>query len=242
MRPASASIKNYRPNVIASSKSWNKNLAKKLAEVTGEEFVLISDPFELTVSSLKKINPDYIFFPHWSQIIGSEIYDNFKCIIFHMTDLPFGRGGSPLQNLIVRGIHDTQVSAIRCVKEVDAGPVYLKKPLSLYGSAEEIYMRASDVIENMIIEIIQKDIIPKNQGGAPTLFKRRKPNEGNLEEATSLKQVFDMIRMLDAEGYPHAFISVGDFQIEFTRASYKSDGIVADVKIKLKTQDKEKEL
>ena len=38
-----------------------------------------------------------------SQYTGiQEIHENYKCIIFHMTDLPFGRGGSPLQNLISR--------------------------------------------------------------------------------------------------------------------------------------------
>ena len=47
-----------------------------------------------------------------------------------MTDLPYGRGGSPLQNLIVRGHKHTMISAIKCVKELDAGPIYLKKPLT----------------------------------------------------------------------------------------------------------------
>ena len=42
-----------------------------------------------------------------------------------MTDLPFGRGGSPLQNLIVRGYKETMLSAIKCVGEVDAGPIYI---------------------------------------------------------------------------------------------------------------------
>ena len=59
-----------------------------------------------------------------------------------MTDLPFGRGGSPLQNLITRGISKTKISALRCNEEIDAGPIYLKRPLSLHGSAEEIYQLA----------------------------------------------------------------------------------------------------
>jgi len=36
-------------------------------------------------------------------IILKEIFENYEIILFHMTDLPYGRGGSPLQNLIVRG-------------------------------------------------------------------------------------------------------------------------------------------
>ena len=53
-----------------------------------------------------------------------------------MTDLPFGRGGSPLENLILRGHTSTVISAIKCAPELDSGDIYLQKPLSLYGSAE----------------------------------------------------------------------------------------------------------
>ena len=60
-----------------------------------------------------------------------------------MTDLPYGRGGSPLQNLIIRGHRDTQLTALKCEENVDEGPVYAKTPLSLSGSAEEILARGA---------------------------------------------------------------------------------------------------
>lgn len=219
--------------VVASGRVWNSGMAKTLSTRTGFDFVLISDPKELTAAELASINPKYVFFPHWSHHIDSSIYEQFECVIFHMTDLPFGRGGSPLQNLIARGIYETKISALRCVEEMDAGPIYLKRPFSLYGSAEEIYLRASNVIEDMITEILQKLPEPNPQEGVPTLFKRRKPEEGDLATAQSLEQAFDLIRMLDAEGYPNAFLNIGPFKLEFTRASRRSDQIVADVRIVL---------
>ena len=45
----------------------------------------------------------------------SEIIRNYECICFHETDLPFGRGGSPIQNLIVRGFKTTKISAIKMI-------------------------------------------------------------------------------------------------------------------------------
>ena len=60
-------------------------------------------------------------------MIPSKIYQKFETIIFHMTDVPFGRGGSPLQNLIIRGYKISKLSAIKCTKKIDGGPVYLKK-------------------------------------------------------------------------------------------------------------------
>jgi len=217
--------------VVASHRSWNRNIANRLQKNLNLEFILISDPDLLTFDYLRKIQPQYVFFPHWSYRIPKEIFTDFECVVFHMTDLPFGRGGSPLQNLITRGIYETKVTALRCSEELDAGGIYLKKPLSLYGSAEEIFIRASQIIEEMIAEIIENKYTPIPQSGEPKVFKRREPQQSNLQGAISLQDVFDHIRMLDAEGYPHAFIQVGSLRFEFTRASLKTGSVLADVKI-----------
>ena len=219
--------------VLVSDRSWNKGMIKNLVSRTGYDFVLISDKNNLNIEALSSIDPQFIFFPHWSHRIPNTIFERFKCVIFHMTDLPYGRGGSPLQNLIVRGIYETKITALHCVEEMDAGPVYLKKPLSLHGSAEEIFLRAAETMEDMIMEIINKNPVSVPQGGSPTLFARRKPHEGDLARTTSLVEVFDLIRMLDANGYPNAFVNIGPFKLEFTRASRKSAEVIADVKISL---------
>jgi methionyl-tRNA formyltransferase len=225
--------------VIATSKPWNQALPEKLHISTGQRFHLISNPADLTLTRLTELRPRYIFFPHWSHRIPADVFKNYECVIFHMTDLPFGRGGSPLQNLIASGICETQITALRCVEELDAGPIYLKRPLSLHGSAEEIYLRASGVVEQMIVEIVKTNPQPLEQTGEPTFFKRRTPAQGNLLDAASLDQAFDLIRMLDADGYPNAFINAGSLRLEFTRASRKTGSLIADVRITL--QDKNTE-
>jgi methionyl-tRNA formyltransferase len=197
--------------ILASSRQWNEPLAIRLRSRLGAKVILINRGADLNSSHLTELQPRYIFLPHWSHIIPEEVHGNFECVVFHMTDLPFGRGGSPLQNLIARGIYQTKISAIRCVQELDAGPIYLKRDLSLHGSAEEIFIRASQVIEDMIVEIATTRPEPHPQHGEPTMFKRRRPEESNLEDLTTLDQVFDYIRMLDAEGYPAAFLEVGKF-------------------------------
>lgn len=225
--------------VIASQKPWQKNIAESLQKRTGHEFVLISDPEKFNATALTSLNPRYVFLPHWSHRVDASIYERLECIIFHMTDVPFGRGGSPLQNLIARGIYETKISAIRCAADLDAGPVYLKRPLSLYGSAEEIFIRGSKVIEEMIIEILEKRPRPVEQQGEVTVFKRRTPEQGDLGAAKSLNEVFDLIRMLDAEGYPRAFLNVGQLRIEFSRASIEVDRVLADVQISLSPVQKQ---
>jgi methionyl-tRNA formyltransferase len=65
------------------------------------------------------------------------------------------------------------------------------------------------------------------------VFRRRRPEDGDLVRAKSLLQAFDAIRMLDAEGYPPAFVRAGPFRIEFTRASLRTGRVLADARITL---------
>ncbi len=224
--------------LIADSRCWRPGLDLSVAEKVGLNCQLITDQNQLTIQFLEELNPAYIFFPHWSEIIKPEVYKHYECVIFHMTDLPFGRGGSPLQNLISRGIYETQISALRCVQQLDAGPIYLKRPLSLYGTAREIYMRANAIIEEMIVSIIQNKPIPKGQVGEPVIFKRRKEADSDISGLDNLQKVHDFIRMLDAEGYPRAFIETENLRFEFNRSSLFSDHIFADVIIRRKQNGK----
>ena len=213
-------------------------LIDALLKRSDNELILISQQSSLTSDHLSTIQPRYIFFTHWSHIIPAEIYECYECIIFHMTDLPFGRGGSPLQNLISRGIYETQISALRCVKELDAGPIYLKRPLSLYGTAQEIYMRANAIIEDMIVSLIKDSPVPQEQSGEPVVFKRRNERDGDMAALETLGHANDFIRMLDADGYPPAFLETENLRFEFSRSSIRADHILADVVIKRKLDGK----
>lgn len=186
---------------------------------------------ELTSELLGAFNPDYVFFPHWSFMIDKSIFETYRCIVFHMTDLPYGRGGSPLQNLIVRGHVKTKISAIDVVEKVDAGDIYLKSDLDLSGNAKDIFYRAQVVIESMIKEIIHKDISPVPQLGDPVFFKRRRSSESDMSNLEDLEKVYDYIRMLDSPGYPKAFLETSNFRLEFANSSYNKDMIEAHVRI-----------
>lgn len=220
--------------LILSHKPWNQSLVSKMRVLfPGHKWFYIDKKDSFTQEKLEEIGPDFIFIPHWSYIIASDIYENYTCVVFHMTDLPYGRGGSPLQNLITRGFLDTKISAIKVEKEIDAGPVYLKESLSLHGTAEETFLRANDVIAGMIQEMINNPKDPEPQVGDPVIFKRRTPDMSKIKEDTEdVNQLYDHIRMLDAEGYPKAFIETKFFKFEFTRASLKSNQvIISDVRI-----------
>ncbi len=220
--------------IVATLKPWNLKVFHDIIQHYEGNWYLISEPSELVVEYIEKIDPKYVFFPHWSHIVPSDILAVTTCICFHITDLPYGRGGSPLQNLIAHGHRETVVSALRMTDELDAGPVYLKMPLSLDGLAEEIFLRSANLIAEMIKKIVEENPPAQEQIGEPVVFRRKKPGESKLPvNKKSLQNLFDHIRMVDAHGYPRAFLEQGNFCFEFSRPSLKTDEILADVKITL---------
>ncbi len=218
--------------VLATPHGRHDGLEAVLASREGWVVHRIRDANELTLATLDEFAPHWVLFPHWSYRIPAEIHERYHCVIFHETDVPYGRGGSPVQNLIARGHTETVMTAMECVDEMDAGPVYMKRPLSLFGTAEEILLRAADLIAEMSIELLEVQPDPVPQRGDATVFTRRRPSQSRLTGDEALVDVYDKIRMLDADGYPHAFLEIGDLRLEFTRASLRPGEVVADVRIR----------
>lgn len=220
--------------VIATIRPWNvENAERFCAENRNRHKVyIVTNKRGLSYEKMRRLNPRYIFFPHWSWAIPRDIYKSFECVVFHMTDLPFGRGGSPLQNLIERGIYKTKISAIKVTGRVDAGPIYIKRSLGLEGSASDIYRRASGIIfKNMIPRIIKNNPKPVSQKGRVVKFARRTPDKSNMAHLNSGKKIYDHIRMLDAEGYPRAFIETPKVRIEFFNARLENNHVISNARI-----------
>jgi methionyl-tRNA formyltransferase len=219
---------NKKNIVIATIKRWNIRKFYEWSPPYGYRAILIT---ELDIPYIKRLKPQYIFFPHWSWKIPREIYENYKCVGFHETDLPFGRGGSPIQNLIIRGIYQTKISAIRIDERIDAGDIYLQRPIDISeGSVEDIFVRISQQVFDMINEIIIHKPVPQRQKGKQVVFKRRTPAQSEIPEGLTQRQLYDFIRMLDGEGYPRAFMKLGNKRIEFYNAQLK-DNLTANVNI-----------
>jgi methionyl-tRNA formyltransferase len=217
--------------VLLSEKNWHQTIFDTLSSRPNEEWFRVSTLADFSLDRLEAIHPDKIFIPHWSYIIPENIWSRFDCVVFHMTDLPFGRGGSPLQNLILIGKTDTKISALRVDNGIDTGDIYLKKDLSLSGTAREILERSSPIILEMIQEIIDNKSVPSKQEGTLVHFKRRKPEDSSFDNIEEISVIYDYIRMLDCEGYPNAFIENKFFKFEFSNAQLINNEITANVRI-----------
>lgn len=216
--------------VYAAQRPWNlRAFLEKRHELPGS-WLVAATPQDLELV-LAHHDVRYVFFPHWSDIVPDHVLESNECVCFHMTDVPYGRGGSPLQNLLLRGHEDTVLSALRMTGELDAGPVYMKRPLPLGGSAEKIFERAAGTILSMIAEIVAHEPDPVAQVGQVTRFRRRTPEDSRLPETGDLDDLHTHIRMLDAPGYPSACIDHGAFRLRFTHSERQKDQLHARVVI-----------
>ncbi len=216
--------------IVAAAHDWNRRVFDERISKLPGEWSFVSAPEELSKVLASVPKPRYLFFLHWSWKVPDDLTDRLECVAFHMTDVPYGRGGSPLQNLIVRGHKETKLTALRMIEQFDAGPVYLKRPLDLSGTAREIYERGAEIAAGMVEEIAETHPEPVPQTGEPMVFRRRKPEQSELPDEDDAEKLYDFIRMLDAPGYPHAFVRSGSHKVELTDAALTGGVLTARAK------------
>jgi len=87
--------------------------------------------------------------------------------------LPYGRGGHPIENLILRGHTETVITAHRMTEEFDAGPIYgTRGPVSLAGTKDEIVARFVDPVAALMRWIVAEEPTPVPQVGEVVHFRR----------------------------------------------------------------------
>jgi len=218
--------------LVVTIKQWNLEVYEKHISKLEGSWSLITDKENLTLENIKKINPKYIFFPHWSWIVPKEITDSYDCVCIHMTDLPYGRGGSPLQNLIIKGHKVTKITALKMTQELDTGDIYHKVSLDLLGSAQEIFIEAANKAYELIKFIVENNPAPQPQEGEVVNFNRRKPSQSEIPKDITFDNIYDYVRMLDADTYPAAYIDFGGFRLLFKKAKLDNGKLTMEVDVK----------
>ena len=205
----------YRDWAIKIYKNLNLNKKKKIY-------------FHCTRSGLNKkiskLSPNIILFYGWSWKIEEKIFSNINCFMLHPSPLPKFRGGSPIQNQIIRGKKISAVTIFKINKIIDGGDIYFQKKFSLNGTLQQIFERIVKLgIEGTKKILSQKKIRVKKQNHSKsTYFRRRSPKESEITmheiKNKSAEYILSKIRMLD-DPYPNAFIKVKNKKILIKKAT-----------------------
>jgi len=98
-------------------------------------------------SYLASEEPQRVYFPFWSHMVPEPILLKYKCIGFHLGE---EAGGSPIQHAIRSGKTECLLKAFLMTTKLDRGKHISIHSVQLHGSLEEIILRMSKIITEMI--------------------------------------------------------------------------------------------
>jgi methionyl-tRNA formyltransferase len=221
--------------IISKNTEWTRKLVNELELDTQRGFFDVRWHTGIYEDLLETLDPDWIFFFHWSHIVDKSIYEKYKCVVIHTGILPKYRGGSPIQNQIIEGVSISDVNLLTMEEEVDSGDIYCKEHVSLQGNLSDIWLSISDVAAKLISKCVIENLEPRpNTTKSTNVYKRRKKQPIEFDNTKDIHYIYNQIRMMDAQGYPMSYITIGDYKLEFSRAKLENEVIISDVRISKK--------
>jgi methionyl-tRNA formyltransferase len=202
--------------VLCGYRDWAKKIFESIQIHSNVKIIDIITSHEEYIQKENNFTEeiDIILFIGWSWIIPKETTDKFLCLGIHPSNLPYFRGGSPLQHQIIAGIEKSKVTLMTLSSEkLDAGDIWIQEDLDLLGDTMiEIFdnlIHSSIKLINSFFDKYPK-IDPHEQNTKlGSYFKRRLPMQSQLTkdqiQNMSLKQLYNYIRAL-TDPYPNAYI------------------------------------
>ena len=145
-------------------------------------------------------------------------HPTYGIIGFHETPLPEGRGNAPIQWTIENKRSNLTITAIKFVKEMDAGDyVYqYNVPISISDTLVELEEKRKTGIQKCFTAIIDEMekgyLVVREQTGGPSISPKRAPHDSELDVNKTLIELWDKIRVCDNEKFP-AFFRINNKKI-----------------------------
>lgn len=165
------------------------------------------------VSRSDELNPDggdILFLISCHEIIPQDIRRRYRaCLVVHASDLPMGRGWSPLIWQVLEGQSKIMVTLLEAADVVDSGRIWRKIPIRLHGhelidEINSILFEAEQTLMDYAIENLDK-VQPVEQTGQATYYPRRVAADSRLDVNRSIAEQFNLLRVVDNLRYPAFF-------------------------------------
>ncbi|MFC2132455.1 formyltransferase family protein, partial [Bacteroidota bacterium] len=117
--------------------------------------------------------------------IFKDLYKNTHNLVVHESDLPKGKGWSPLTWQVLEGKKKIPITLFEATVGVDSGDIYLQDFIILEGHEllNEIKHQQGLKTNQLIHKFIDNynSIRPRRQSGLETFYKRRKPEDSEVD-------------------------------------------------------------
>lgn len=130
-------------------------------------------------------------------------------LVVHESDLPEGKGWSPVTWQILEGKNTLPVTLFEATDSIDSGSIYSQDYISLEGTEllDEIKHKQGTVTQSLIISFIESlpNVKGRPQSGDESFYPRRRFEDSRLDIHKSIYEQFDLLRVCDNERYPAHF-------------------------------------
>jgi methionyl-tRNA formyltransferase len=201
-----AAKQNYKITIlVGSSDSWILPWARILLEIIG--------PYHnaFLCANIEDIHPgEMAFLLGCTKIIPPEyLKRNPHNFVVHESDLPKGRGWSPVAWQILNGQNDIPVVLFEAREELDSGPIYLRSEIKLNGTEllPEIREKQGRATIRLILDFLNRwpDIFPVEQAGTSTYYRRRTFADDEIDPTRAIIDNFNQLRIVNNDHYPAWF-------------------------------------
>jgi UDP-2,4-diacetamido-2,4,6-trideoxy-beta-L-altropyranose hydrolase len=152
---------------------------------------------------------DICFLLGYGAIVSATERDRHgACVVVHESDVPEGRGWSPMSWQVLEGRSRVVVTLLAAADAVDSGDILRQLTISLDGTELVDDWRALQAAATNQLCVDFVDGFPESlaarreQTGTPTYYRRRRPTDSQLDLRRPLADQMPLLRVVDNDRYP----------------------------------------
>ena len=157
---------------------------------------------------------DIVFIIGYTRVLPNQfLQKNRLNLVVHESDLPQGKGFSPIQWQLLEGTSEIKISLIEATSNVDSGDIFLQKQLEFKGT--ELYEEIREIQAKGTFSIIHEfltnypNIKQKKQVGYESFYPRRTKYDSELDISKTIEENFNLMRIGNNQSWPSFFYYKG---------------------------------
>jgi methionyl-tRNA formyltransferase len=144
------------------------------------------------------------------KIIPKEYLElNKHNLVIHESALPQGKGWSPLTWQVLEGENKIPITLFEAADKVDSGKIYLQDRIKLDGTELNVELKRKQGLKTkeLILDFVNQypDIDGSPQLGEETYYPKRRPEDSELDPDKTIREQFNLLRVVDNDRYPAFF-------------------------------------
>lgn len=172
---------------------------------------------------------ELVFVLSYHKIIEQEFLKKASFFIIHASNLPAGKGWSPLFWQILEGKKEVVFTLFKADEGLDSGDIYLQKTFKLTGLElfDTLRSKQGQMCLKMCVEFLNNysHLKPISQGSLlkkgvkESFYPKRSAKDSELDTSKSIDENFNLLRICDNENFPAFFYKNGrKFVLKIYRA------------------------